>query len=421
MGGSKIASVQCLVRTHWASLDAAPGEHHLLEHVLITGGWRACGDAPCPEVLARKTITCNARVSANEAMYSCGGPNSELSTMIEFITSIMLDPVITEASVYRERPAVRAEMTPKAGSANRSFVQEAVKRWYDCAVLADTANAQKHLDCLDDLSAEGLRSLYRRSYVRGAMTFIVAANCPRTKMETMFRAAIRKLDRLPPLGRPTTPCRLKKPVYSVVRTTDKQSRIALLFDSSLSPGSLRASRLGFLTFLVAGGLDSFLYTVLRSRLRKVYGVSTGSLVVGQKLLVWIQTSCYPKNSQATLEALVAAMAVARQGGIPEDMIGRAKKSFVLSVESGCWASAGHLAAYYGAQYSVRGGRVLSPASLVKNIRAVDSEEVTALCGDAFPEDRCTVILGEPGRAGKRHRRSIRRVLHNRRRTRRSRN
>ena len=410
--GAHAAVVQCTVRTRWAHTNSAPGEHHMLEHVLISGGWRGCGERPCSEYLADYTVSTNASVTGNEATYVASGPTDQVRTMLDFITGITLDPLITRASLERERPAVRAEMTPKAGSASRLFTQEAVNHLYSCSSLVHSASPSLHLKHLNKITVQGLRTLYARSYVRRCMTFIVASSLPRSQVLAVFQGCIDSIHSLPPLGSPAPLCRILPSRFARVKTKDKQSRILMFFESSLSPSNQRFQLLPFILHLLAGGLEAFLYTVLRSRLRKVYSVSAGSMQVGKKTGVWIQTSCAPKDRESTLEALVAAMSVARQGAVPPESIQRAKKSYILKLKAACWDSPGQLVGYYAPQFAVRAESVLAPARLLTLVEGISEPEVAFLCRAIFPVDKCTVVLGAPSslRAKRGTRRTIAKVL-----------
>ena len=131
------------------------------------------------------------------------------------------------------------------------------------------------------------------------------------------------------------------------------------------------------------------------KLNRVYGVSVSVGGGDGRLLPWIQTACAPKDTEVTLEALIAAMAMARQGAIAEDILARCKASFVLGIESGCWTSPVHLAGFYTTQCYLQRGAVWSPLQMIKAVRAITVGDVTELCKKTFPVDKCTVVLGQP--------------------------
>lgn len=407
VAGSASVSVQAFVRLQWGSQAGVCGEHHLLEHVLVAGGWRPCGAVPCSTILANRSISTNASVAPGLAMYKAGGPVDEMGTMLDFITGIVLDPIIRADAVQREKPAVRAEMKPKLGRPDTAFALAASDRMYTCNSMKDVADVACQLKRLEGLTAKDMETLYKKAYVRRAMLFVVAGPISIEEGKEVFRRSLRAIDRLPPLGGVRSLCGLQQPRFQYHKTPDKVARLALSFRCTLPVGSRLLPLFGFFRALLTGGLTSFLYSVLRTQVRRVYKVDCGAEEVGNEALVWISTSCAPKDGPTTLEAMVGALEVARNGGIPAPLLESSKRRAVFGLETACWTSPTQAAAFYAPQFLVPGRHIVTPAALSGQISRLTAREVARLIRAMIPAHRCSVTYGAPTSPGL----TLRKALH----------
>ena len=327
--------------------------------------------------------------------------------MLSFITGITLDPVIRPDVVEREKPAVIAEMRPRLGQPSSAFILASAQDMYTCNAMKESADVKCHLDRLSELTTKNLERLYKRAYVRSAMLFVLAGPFTRAQGVAAFRGALTGLGALPPMGRLSRLCSVQPPRFMFQKSKDKVARISLSFHCTLPVQSPLLSLFGFFTSLLTGGITSFLYSVLRTRLKRVYKVSCFAEEVGNEVLVWISTSCTPKDAAVTLEALVAALQTARDGGIPEPLIETSKQRAIFSIQSGCWTSPVHAARFYAPQFLISGRNLITPAQLVKRIRRLTHKEVTRLLNAMMPVDRCSITYGAPTRPNT----TLRRALH----------
>ena len=146
-------------------------------------------------------------------------------------------------------------------------------------------SAQIMLKNLDNLNTAKLKWYYN-NYYKGRM-FIVISGGPQVPGSKKIRE-IKTVATVPPMN--TT---LRKRCFHIKRPEIAKSECKIVFYSKnthCNSEEIR-DRITLATRILAGGLDSLLYRVLREKLNLVYSVSCGSEVEPYGVLVEITWSC----------------------------------------------------------------------------------------------------------------------------------
>ena len=85
------------------------GISHLLEHV-VTEGWEKCGEKGCQSYWKKKGVLTNASTGQTTVQYYMHGLKEYTYEMVEYITSISINPEITKSRIDKEIKAVQNEL-----------------------------------------------------------------------------------------------------------------------------------------------------------------------------------------------------------------------------------------------------------------------------------------------------------------------
>ena len=100
---AKLVQVECYILGS-CLVEDKPGISHLLEHILTTA-WKKCKPKTCDVFWEKYGAYSNATTYRFYKRYWINGLHKYLDTMVEYIFSIMLNPIIDNKTLKTERPA----------------------------------------------------------------------------------------------------------------------------------------------------------------------------------------------------------------------------------------------------------------------------------------------------------------------------
>ena len=106
---AKLVQVECYILGS-CLVEKKPGISHLLEHILTTA-WKKCKPKTCDVFWEKYGAYSNATTHRFYKRYWINGLHKYLDTMVEYIFSIMLNPIIDQKTLKIERPAVANELS----------------------------------------------------------------------------------------------------------------------------------------------------------------------------------------------------------------------------------------------------------------------------------------------------------------------
>jgi predicted Zn-dependent peptidase len=177
-----ILHVQCVIRNGFCTeTKENSGINHLLENVLIEG-WKKC-NAKCNSYWDNKGYYVNASTDKTTMVYYIKGLNTEWQEMVNYITTIINNPILTEESIKKEKQAVIDELLTYSNDPEQKLVSTFNHAFYKTEGLKYSDDWKLQIENLKKISLDDIYSIFKQYYTTQNMLFIVMGDFNPTKMK----------------------------------------------------------------------------------------------------------------------------------------------------------------------------------------------------------------------------------------------
>ena len=268
------------------------GINHLLEHVL------ACNNDVDKDV-AKKGLEHNAETHGGFVRYWFSTPPEHFKFCLDFLKKISTKPSFNY--VKREAKAVRQELLSLLQDSEYHSDLAAIKALFPNTGFSRGQDATIMLRVLKTLTPKKLEWYYN-NYYKGKM-FIVISGGKKIK-------EAKKIKKIPQSLISSVPSMITPNIRSfhIVRPEIAKSDCKILFFNKLCNENKTKLRdqMTLATRILAGGLDSLLYRVLREKLNLVYSVSCTAEIEPYGIFVELNWSC---DSKKVLKSIISIFSV----------------------------------------------------------------------------------------------------------------
>ena len=150
------------------------GIHHLLEHVTVDG-WKPC-KLTCIQYWNKRGCVMNATTGNTEVNYFVKGLPDMAEEMIQYISTIVTTPSLSEEVLRREKKAVISELSMIMNSPKYAVSNAFNQSFYVQEGLQHMDDAQLQLKNVDSLTMSMLKEAHKLMYTPETVMFVVYGN-----------------------------------------------------------------------------------------------------------------------------------------------------------------------------------------------------------------------------------------------------
>ena len=304
---ANLVQVECYILGS-CLVEDKPGISHLLEHIL-TSAWKKCKPKTCDVFWEKYGAYSNATTHNFYKRYWINGLHKYLETMLEYIFSIMLDPVIDNKTLKTERPAVENELTTYLNNPVSKLDKELYKELYKISNLIYSGDWKKQLKVLKTITLKEVQEMYHRMYNKHNMLFVISGNIGHLedfdfiKKEKIgkFQKEIEKKGLIIVKDRYNNCFNNGKKVVFVKDENAKNTTINIVFHLDIFPGNKDYYYFKIIRDVMTGAIHSLLLKELREKLKLVYSIKMRSYLTLCGTINTIIVSTLDKNVDKVLK------------------------------------------------------------------------------------------------------------------------
>jgi len=269
-----------------------PGVNHLLEHVLSTAD-------NIDKDIARMGLEQNAETHGGFVRYWFSTPPKHLDFCLKYLMKLAKNP--TFKNVKREAHAVRQELLSLLSSTEYHTELATMKVLFPGSSYLRGNDVKPMLKALPKFNSKNLKKYYEKYYKNNMFIVISGSNRLPNFVKTRKTGTRFKIPEML-----TAPLPDNKRVIHVKRPEVEKSQCKLIFYNKPLDQELKnktKNTIHICTRILASGLDSLLYRILRGKLRLVYSVSCDALIEPYGILIEIEWSCDTRKVERCVKAV----------------------------------------------------------------------------------------------------------------------
>jgi len=306
---AKLVQVECYILGS-CLVEDKPGISHLLEHILTTA-WKKCKPKTCDVFWEKYGAYSNATTSSFYKRYWINGLHKYLDTMVEYIFSIMLNPIINNKTLKTERPAVENELTTYLNDPVSKLYKAIDKELYKISNLIYSGDWKKQLKVLKTITLREVQEMYHRMYNKHNMLFVISGNIGHIKdFDFIKKEKIGKIQKqiekkgLIKVEDKYDNCfNNGKKIIFVKDSNAKNTTINIVFHLDIFPGNKDYYYFKIIKDVMTGAIHSLLLKELRERLKLVYSIKMSSYLTLCGTINTISVSTLDKNIDKVLKTI----------------------------------------------------------------------------------------------------------------------
>lgn len=170
------------------------GINHLLEHILMDA-WEKCGNKSCFTYWDKHPVSINGVTSNTNVKYYINGLRKKLSSMLEYIVDIIVNPKITEENINHEKEIVLNELKGFIDSPENLLIHKMNKTLYKKVEIINNSDYYLQIKNLRRISSSKIINYYKEKYLPNNIEFCVVGKFNEqqtTEIYDMFKMLIKK-------------------------------------------------------------------------------------------------------------------------------------------------------------------------------------------------------------------------------------
>ena len=184
--GSEILHIECTIRNGFCTESKEnSGINHLLEHILVEG-WKTCSPK-CNSYWDNKGYYVNASTDKTTMSYYIKGLNLEWEKMVQYITTIIHNPTLTNESLKKEKQAVIDELLTYSNDPDHKIANEFNQLFYKVDGLKHSDDWKLQIDNLKKISLKDVYDIFHKYYTTQNVLFIVMGDFNIHKIKKAFQ------------------------------------------------------------------------------------------------------------------------------------------------------------------------------------------------------------------------------------------
>ena len=400
---SQATQMECSIfGGNFLETDKTAGIAHLLEHLLINAS-KYCGTLNCVSYIDNHGIQHNASTHSMFTNYWLKGLPKYNDIMLNYITSIIFSPNITDKHIAKEKKAVRNELKSYINNPSWKLSYLMRKAFYKATGLKNDSNYELQLKLLNKIDTTALYKHMEEIITKRCILFTISGNFNKKTIIEHFKKITvphkHKRCALQNINLPNNCYTFVKKIIFVKNNKAKNTNISIAFPIDIKQGDKYGIYLGFLSSILGGDLNSILLRRLREELKLVYGlkIRTETNLCGSVL--FINTSTEDKNVKRVLYEIFNLIRFYLKNHIPSDKLKNEKLKYKLILNQLCTTNPGLVSVFYTHQYfwqmNKKARKIWTIKDVANNIEKLSLNTIKTLMKKIFDTDKC--IIGYIGK------------------------
>ena len=373
------------------------GIAHLLEHLLMSSS-QYCKKEICDIYLSKYGIKSNASTHDMYTNYWVMGLPEYEKILLNFITSIILYPKITQKILDREKEAVKHELEGILNDPNSDFINQIYKRFYKPQSYKHAVDYKKQLKLLNKINMKDINNYLMLTRVKKCLMFTITGKFNRDNIINAFK----KLN----IPNSDNKCKFNlvknlsqcftfsNKILYVKNSKTTSTNIIISYPIDIKIGNKYGLYLTFLKNILSNGLSSILLKKLRLEMNLVYGVSIEYTTNLCGTILQIQTSTDNNNVKIVIDEIFRLIDYYIKQTIPKFKIEREKINYKLYLLNLCKTSPTVASVFYKYQYfwqlHKKNKKIYTFSQVAKNVMDLDQKKIKILMEKVFDKSKCLI-------------------------------
>ena len=298
------------------------GLSHILEHMLFKGTKTRSTNGFVLKIQDQGGYI-NAYTSYDRTVFWIDIPSKGVATALDALSDAMMNSTLPPLEYHKEQEVIRREFAMGYDDPDRMASQQLMGAAYQAHPYRVPIIG--HLDIFNQLKQEDVMEYYKLRYAPNNLFFVVVGDVEAEKVREQLEQTFSHYPRksLPPVYIPQEPQQLgKRRVDTEFPTELTRLNLAWHIPSVTSPD---IPALDVLSTVLGDGASSRLNQKLREQLGLVNAIGAYCYTPGDPGLFGIDANLDPGNREATEKAIEQMIAEAKEDGVSEAEVEKAKR------------------------------------------------------------------------------------------------
>lgn len=386
-----ITSIHTYVKTGSVyELEEEAGISHLLEHI-ITDSWQKC-KGNCTYYWSKKGININARTYGFQTEYYITGLTKEMEDMIDYMSSIITDPVYDERCIERSKKAVKDELLHKINNPYWKLRNLLYKSYVDDTEYGGYSRIldyELNIDNLNKMDKRAISNYYNKWYRPDNMFFMVITDESLINVSKYFEKYLHRRELLN--MKQVVPNISIKTRYSLINRTESKKTSFMIVYLNNKPKIEDYIYNDLIKDVLTGDTSSLMYRVLRDKLNLIYSINLSYDINKSHILSIFEVNCQFENGDKLIYNFGKVIKNFVEGKYEQYLLKRSKERMSIVDMNICKDNTEYLSTFYGGQYNILDRIIMTPEIYMDKINKITKERLMPIIKRLFQTRKMVVV------------------------------
>jgi len=324
------------------------GISHLLEHV-VTEGWKKCGENGCQAYWKKKGVLTNASTGQTTVQYYMHGLKEYTYDMLDYITSISINPEITQSRMDKEIKAVQNELMIHAAHPQMGLYNLLNKMLFRLEGLIVQDDMPLQLENLNHYTVDQLKSWCKRFYGSGNIIFVMSGNFSKSQVINLLQKKLKKARPVKMIPQYNDIFKPGNQVSFLKNDNIENTNIAFAFHAPIYQTDMGVFYIEFFKEFIGSGITSLLMEELREKKQWIYNVNLDNYTSPYGTFLIIEIATKNKHIKNVISNTLKILKQLANGEIKTKYLEYVKKAYMVEHYETCLNNS-YLSGFYGEQY-----------------------------------------------------------------------
>lgn len=301
------------------------GISHLLEHI-ITDAWKRCNNN-CTDYWKKKGIRTNAMTTETDIRYYTIGLEEYTYDMLDYITSICINPNINKKTFEKEKKAVINELQIYNSNPQKELIQTVNDILYRVEGLKLQDHHDLQIENLNKIKLEDLQKWHKKYYGPGNMLFIISGKFNKNKILKYLKKRLNKFKMETVIPKYVEIYNQGTIVKYVKNKTMDNTCIEFVFPASIYQRDPEAELINLFTYFINTSVTSILFDVLREQKKLIYNTNVDYYISPYGTYLSIELFTNNKNIEKVVTTTIKILKDIRRGNFKTEYLNSVKKVY----------------------------------------------------------------------------------------------
>jgi predicted Zn-dependent peptidase len=314
--------------------EKTSGMSHLTEHILGEA-WQKCVKKGCSTFWKDFGVLTNAETENNMVTYWIEGLSEFGIKMLDYITSIVTNPIITKKRLKKEKEAVTHELQHLNYQETRLY-NHCNQILYTNKGLQNSENIKLQIKNLDEFTLGNVLDWLKKTYCQNNTVFAIVGDFNKKQV-------MKKLNQNLYRSKFTTQCIPKNYDFfqkgmtiSHVRERKKENTsIVFLFPQYINTPNKTCIYVDFFSLFIGNGVESFLMQELREKKDLIYNTNVSSTIYPRSSVLRIELATTNNHIKKVILETIKVLNSIIKGKFSRENMNDIKRKFMVNYYQRC--------------------------------------------------------------------------------------